>query len=217
MASNNYNYHRRRYELIVLLSVLIHLFSKFIKIVAEKNRLLEFFISTPILIYVYYAIAHYTNVEAPVYLLPFTMYCIYWTLLLTMPKRAKHNTEIHWADEEWWWSLNGWDFEEEVAKVFRKHGYKANVTKKTGDNGADIIMYKNKKKIVVQCKHYTAQATPESVRALWGIKDEFDADEVILVASSGVSKNSLKFINKRKPLYTLYTLSDIINMATNKS
>ena len=77
-------------------------------------------------------------------------------------------------------------------------------------------MYFNKKKIVVQCKHYKTQAAPESVRALWGIKDEFNADEVILVASSGVSKQSFKFINKRTPLYTLYTLQDIINMAMKK-
>ena len=215
MASNNTR-HKHFYELITTVAVIVAVLAKFVKVVAEKDRLVEFFISTPLLIYIYYSISHYIHAEFPVYLLPITAYFLYWSILLTMPKKTHFNTEVHWADEDWWWSLNGWDFEEEVAKVFRKHGYKADVTKKTGDNGADIIMYYKKRKIIVQCKHYKAQASPEAVRALWGIRDEFKADAVIMVASSGVSKLSLKFINKRKPLYTLYTLPDIINMATNK-
>lgn len=216
MASSNNTRHKHFYELITTVAVIVACLSKFIKVVAEKGRLVEFFISTPILIYTYYALYNYTSAAFPFYLIPITVYFLYWSIILTMPKKMKFNSEDHWADEDWWWSLNGWDFEEEVAKVFRKYGYKATVTKKTGDNGADIVMYFNKKKIIVQCKHYKTQAAPESVRALWGIKDEFNADEVILVASSGVSKQSLKFINKRTPLYTLYTLQDIINMAMKK-
>lgn len=213
MASHNR--YRNFYELVATVAVVVTLIAKFIKLVAEKGRLVEFFVSTTILISVYYVMAHHT-LDYLLYIYPFMIYAVLWSILLTAPKKQKFNSEVHWSDENWWWSLNGWDFEEEVAKVFRKYGYKATVTKKTGDNGADIIMYKNKKKIVVQCKHYQNQATPESVRALWGIKDEFKADEVILVASSGVSKQSLKFINKRAPLYTLYTLPDIINMAIKK-
>lgn len=213
MARHNYKHF---YELVATVAVVVTLISKFIQVVAERDRLLEFFISTPALIYVYYALAHYTKAEFPVYLVPITIYCIYWSILIVSPKKSSYPSEVHWGDENWWWSLDGWDFEEEVAKVFRKHGYKAKVTKKTGDDGADIIMYKNKKKIIVQCKHYQGNATPESVRALWGIRDTFKADEVILVASSGVSEVSKKFIKKHSPCYTLYTLKDIIALACNK-
>lgn len=212
MAKRN-SYHGF-YELVTIITSLAVVLYKFLQVVIEKDRLLEFVISTPILVCVYYFLLCYTKSTLPILLIPITVYFIYWCVILNCPKSVKVSTEEHWGDEEWWWSLNGWDFEEEVAKVFRKYGYKAKVTRKTGDGGVDIIMFRNKKKYVVQCKHYKEPTSPESVRALWGIKDEFKADEVILVASSGVSKQSLNFI-KKKSGYTLYTLPDIIKLATN--
>ena len=209
MAKNSY---KHIYEYVTAVAVIISLVAKFIQLVAERDRLLEFFISTSALIYSYYFLVHSFKATFPVLITPIFAYFIYWAIILTIPKK-KQSSEIHRDDETWWWNLTGWDFEEEVAKVFRKHGYKAKVTKKTGDNGVDIIMYKNKKKIIVQCKHYRDNATPESVRALWGVKDSFKADEVYLVASSGVSKQSLNFIKSKYPYYSLYTLNDIINLA----
>ena len=60
---------------------------------------------------------------------------------------------------------------EEAARVFRLNGYKAKVTKKTGDGGIDILMYKNGKKIIAQSKHYTKPVGVSVARELNGIKD----------------------------------------------
>lgn len=112
----------------------------------------------------------------------------------------------------YWYSLNGWEFEEKVAELFSDLGYRTKVTKGSGDGGVDIIMYKNNLKYIVQCKRYKGhKATPQEVRALWGVKDEFKADKVILVATDGVSQKSLEYINKR-PDYQLLTIDDIVSL-----
>ncbi len=117
-----------------------------------------------------------------------------------------------WKQRQWWWTLDGWQFEQEVARVFRINGYNATVTKGSGDGGVDIILKKDGYKAIVQCKHYQNPVPPEPVRALWGCKDDFGADEVIIVASSGLSEMSAKFI-QNKPNYKALNLDDIIDMS----
>ena len=31
----------------------------------------------------------------------------------------------NWQQQAWWWTLDGWQFEQEVARVFRLNDYKA--------------------------------------------------------------------------------------------
>lgn len=117
-----------------------------------------------------------------------------------------------WRERAWWWTLDGWQFEQEVAKVFRMYGYKATVTKGSGDGGVDIILKKDGYCGIVQCKHYQNPVPPEPIRALWGCKDDFNADEVILVASSGITDMGARFV-QNKPAFKVLNLDDIIRMS----
>lgn len=117
-----------------------------------------------------------------------------------------------WQQQAWWWTLDGWQFEHEVARVFRLNGFKATVTKGSGDGGVDIILKKDGYKAIVQCKHHQYPLSPEPVRALWGIKDDWGADEVIMVASSGLTSSSIEFV-RNKPNYKVLNLNDIIRMS----
>jgi HJR/Mrr/RecB family endonuclease len=50
-------------------------------------------------------------------------------------------------------SISGFEFEEYVADLLRKLGYKnVQITKKTGDKGVDILAQKNSRKYAIQCK-----------------------------------------------------------------
>lgn len=118
----------------------------------------------------------------------------------------------NWQKRQWWWTLDGWQFEHEVARVFRLNGYNATVTKGSGDGGVDIILTNGGYKAIVQCKHYQNPVPPEPCRALWGCKDDFNADEVIMVASSGLTTASAKFI-QNKPTFKVMNLDDIITMS----
>lgn len=139
-----------------------------------------------------------------------SIFCLWWFMILE-PKNRAYN-RMMWQKEEYWWQFDGWEFEEEVAKVFRAHGYKAKVTKGSGDGGVDIFLYKNGIKTVVQCKHYKEQVSPEPVRALWGCMYHFDADEAIFIASSGFTKGCYDF-RMGKVNYIFMTLEDVIKMA----
>ena len=66
----------------------------------------------------------------------------------------------------------------------------------------------------MQCKHYKNPVPPEPIRALWGCKDDFNADEVILVASSGITDMGARFV-QNKPSFKVLNLDDIIIMGNN--
>ena len=62
----------------------------------------------------------------------------------------------------------------------------------------------------MQCKAHLQSVGPEPVRALWGVKDDFKADEVILIAYSGVTSSARDFARKKN--YKILDINDIINL-----
>lgn len=73
--------------------------------------------------------------------------------------------------KEWWYSLDGYEFEIEVANWYIKQGYSATVTQKSGDGGIDIIVTDNKNmKTYIQCKHYTKnKVDAPTLQQLYGV------------------------------------------------
>lgn len=184
----------------------------FIRSAIKAGRVVELLISSPLLLGVYYLCYIGKNeVSLWVWLIPISMFSIYWVYLFTHEKVTNLEANLNWSKRDWWWSLDGWQFEEEVASIFRCNGYKVEVTKKTGDGGVDLIMYRDGEKTIVQCKHYKAMVGPVEMRALWGVKDDFGADRVIMIASSGVTSSSLNFI-RNKANFSVLKLDDIIKM-----
>lgn len=137
-------------------------------------------------------------------------FCYWWHKKFSDADIRVNST--NWEQRQWWWTLDGWQFEHEVARVFRLNGLKAIVTKGSGDAGVDIILKKDDYCAIVQCKHHQYPLSPEPVRALWGIKDDWGADEVIMVASSGLTSASAEFV-KNKANYIVLDLDDIIRMS----
>jgi hypothetical protein len=200
----------RRNSSLIFMTLIVALF-QFLKRVYMADRLGELFVSTIILVGVYYGLYTVRADWVWAYCIPIVVFIIYWCYLLSHEKISSLKANKNWADRSWWWTLDGWEFEEEVAKIFRLNGYKAKVTKKTGDGGIDIILYKNDLKYIVQCKHYQSPLGPEPVRALWGVKDDFGADKVIMVASSGLTSSAYSFISNKKD-FELFDLENIIRM-----
>ena len=192
----------------------------------KAGRLEELLISSTVLFFTYFAIIKFpylSNVNAELvrsmsfsqvvalFIIPLAIYAVYWIWLFSHEKITSEVANTNWANRAWWWTLNGWEFEEEVAKVFRLNGYKAKVTKKTGDGGIDIILYKDGLKYLVQCKHYQNPIPASYVRELNGVRLDFGADKLVMVASSGATKQALEFL-QNKPYFTLYDLEDIIRL-----
>lgn len=200
--------------IIFILTSLVFAY-RFLVSVSRYNKWKEFILSTGIFALIN-TFANYLEqfVEHNLFFISlgvtFIAYCFYWHKVFSFSD-TRLNANL-WQQRQWWWTLDGWQFEQEVARVFRLHGYKANVTKGSGDGGVDIILKKDGKTLIVQCKHYQNPLGPEAIRALWGCKDDFKAEKVIMIASSGLTQASRDFVNN-KPEYLVLNLDDIIRMA----
>lgn len=188
---------------------------EFVQDAYYAGRLPELFVSTPLLFGSWW-LCSYCNLVWWSYLIPLALFCIYWHFLFQNEKITDKEANPNWANRDWWWKLDGWEFEEEAARVLRLNGYKTEVTKKTSDGGVDLILYKEGKKYIVQCKHYTSSVGVSVARELNGLRDDFRADGLILIASSGVTKSCQDFI-KNKPYFKIWDLEDIIRRGLRPS
>lgn len=112
--------------------------------------------------------------------------------------------------ENYWKSMNGFVYEREVSKLFLKKGYHVTTTKATGDGGVDIVLQRDGKIIIVQCKNTQKPAGPAIVRDLYGTMINFKAHEAILVTTSGCSKGAKEFM-QGKPI-SVMSLAHLIEM-----
>lgn len=205
--------------LLLIAGITVGLFF-FVRAALKKGRNIELAVSS-IILGTHCFVCYLSHVTEPMfYQIPLFIYAVYWTILLLLPSSMTKNITFENSrrdDVSWWWSLNGWEFEEEVAKVFRDNGYEVEVTRKVNDGGIDLVMYRNGKKTIVQCKHYRNEVPVQPLRELNGLKEDFEADELILVASSGITRAGEEFVSN-KPYFTVLTLEDIMRMGSfNKS
>lgn len=67
-------------------------------------------------------------------------------------------------------TMDGIEFEHFLAKLFTKMGYYAQVTKASGDQGADLLLEKHGQKTVVQAKRYSRALDNTPVQEIVGAK-----------------------------------------------
>ena len=88
--------------------------------------------------------------------------------------------------------------------------YTAQVTKAAGDRGVDIILQRDGKKIIVQCKAHAKPVGPHIVRDLYGALHDFNADSAVLASLGGFTSGVYEYV-MGKPI-ELIQLADIIEM-----
>lgn len=112
---------------------------------------------------------------------------------------------------EHWMSLTGWQFEAEVGKLFKKLGYKVESTGASGDKGVDIVLKKDVRTTVVQCKAHKKPVGPAVVRELYGTMMASGADSAILVSSGGFTRGVRHFVPGKR--IQLISSADLVTMA----
>jgi hypothetical protein len=93
--------------------------------------------------------------------------------------------------------MNGLEFEQFIALLFSKLGYQTEVTKASGDQGIDVILSKNGKKIGIQAKCYAGKVGNKSIQeAVAGMK-YYHLDKAMVVTNNSftVSANQLADVN----------------------
>lgn len=85
---------------------------------------------------------------------------------------------------------NGHEFEHWCANHLRRHGWQAEVTQESGDQGIDIVASRGPIKVGVQCKRYSSPVGNKAVQEAYAGKAYHGLDVAAVVASSGFTRSA---------------------------
>ncbi len=102
------------------------------------------------------------------------------------PEQVKKWKEIRTGIDSSFMNMSHFEFEEFVARLFRKMGYETTVTKKTGDYGVDVIAKDSRDTIAIQVKQNSIGnnvgnvTVQQTLGAMWKIP----ANKAIIITTS---------------------------------
>jgi HJR/Mrr/RecB family endonuclease len=115
-------------------------------------------------------------------------------------------------------SMDGYMFEEFLLELLKYQGYRGHLTPKTDDYGADLVLKKDGRKIVVQAKRWKRAVGLEAVQQIIGAIKFYGANKGIVITNSSFTENAYKLANMngielwdRKELFNLCHRRGIID------
>jgi len=91
-------------------------------------------------------------------------------------------------------ALSPAQFERFVGKVFAALGHEVELRGKPGDGGVDLIVRKDGKTAIVQCKRYQGTLSPAVLRDLYGTMQHLGADKGYLVTTGRLSSKAVAWV-----------------------
>lgn len=88
--------------------------------------------------------------------------------------------------------MDGVKFEQYLGYLFRSQGYKAEVTQAVGDYGADLVLTKENRRIVVQAKRYKKNVGLKAVQEVQSAKAHYRANEAWVITNSHYTDQARK-------------------------
>ena len=89
----------------------------------------------------------------------------------------------------------GYDFEEYLKTIFDKHGYYVEVTKRSCDQGADLVLNKNNEKTVVQAKFYSSPVGNKAVQEVVSAIAFYNANKGMVVTNNRYTQSAIELAN----------------------
>ena len=86
--------------------------------------------------------------------------------------------------------LSGEEFELLLKEIFEKLGFAVQLTKRSRDFGADLIVEKGKKRMLIQAKCYSKTVGVKAVQEIVGAKNHYGAQDVIVATNNHFSKEA---------------------------
>lgn len=93
-------------------------------------------------------------------------------------------------------NMTGREFEHFMAEVFRARGYKSTVIGASGDQGVDILLRKDGRRIAVQCKRHAKPVNNKPVQEVFSGARYHGADEAWVVAPGGYTNGARQLANR---------------------
>lgn len=110
--------------------------------------------------------------------------------------------------------MSGAEFENFLKYYFSKLGYRSEVTQASNDYGADLILNKNKERIVVQAKRYSGKVGISAVQEVISANVYYGGTKPMVVTNSFftnqaielASKGNVELWDRNKLVSTLYRI-----------
>lgn len=134
-----------------------------------------------------------------IFIIFFPLILLFWILKLIFRnvKKKRHQNELKGIKIESIDTLNGFQFEKFVGEIFNAFGYKTKVTKKSGDNGADILAAKHGKVFAVQTKmYYNHTVGNKAVQEAHSAKFFYNTHSAVVICNSRFSKSAIDTAEK---------------------
>lgn len=103
------------------------------------------------------------------------------------------------------------EFERALARLYTNRGYSVFQTKGSGDEGIDLILSKEGKRTIVQCKGHEKPIGIGTIRDLYGTMMHSGADNAILACPAGFTKAVRNFAEGKS--IQLISAVDLVKMA----
>lgn len=121
-------------------------------------------------------------------------------------------------------NMNGYEFETFVALILSDLGFRSITTKKSGDFGADVVLEKDGKKIIIQTKCYSSKVSISAVQEIAAARDYYHTPFAWVVTNNYFTKaaqqlaqaNNIKLID-RDALANLIIQAKNIRTVQNES
>lgn len=117
---------------------------------------------------------------------------ILWLLIRKLKHNKLHKTDaIDIYNLSQIDSLSGVEFENLLKTIFEKQGYEVELTKKSHDYGADLILRKNNKLSVVQAKCYDRTVGIKAVQEIISAQKHYHAENMFVATNRYFSKDAI--------------------------
>jgi restriction endonuclease Mrr len=93
-------------------------------------------------------------------------------------------------------NLSGLEFEQVLERMFRQLGFTVMRTKGSGDQGADLLVEHQGKRVAVQAKRYRGRVGNSAVQELLGAIAYYSCHGGIVVATTGFTKSAKELAQK---------------------
>jgi len=111
--------------------------------------------------------------------------------------------------------MDGRRFEIYLSHLFKDHGYYVQVTQAAGDFGADLVISKDGKKIIIQAKRYSKNVGIKAVQEAQAAIAHYGANEAWVVSNSDYTEaayslaksNGVRLINREKLIELILTIN----------
>lgn len=94
--------------------------------------------------------------------------------------------------------MSGIEFEHFLNDLFSKDGYKTEITKASGDQGADLIVEKFGERTVVQAKRYSNAVSNSAIQEVVAAKAHYNCSRTIVITNNYFTKSAIELAYSNK-------------------